>query len=300
VAEDVTPGPKPALPAPTPQPIESDEPAAAPTVTVPTRSENARKTAFRGRFVAVYFVLAIVVGVAIGGLAVTLSSPKKHTAKPTVNVFTSSTSGELGAIDLANNVQRNYRGLAGAPFVDIVATRNTLQDGNLGLLRVRYQVIQPGDASKDRDSHILTPDDAIQYSLCGSGTACAIPGTATKLRGALLEREALELALRTFQHDGAVDNVVVFLRPFQPPQGSQFEGYVLMLSRAQVQHDEPTLLTNPIAKTLPGAGSKMTQEQMTSIQAQRIDELTKPHLYLYRYQLIGGRDAAIDLQPAAA
>jgi len=281
--------------------VEGEEAAATPTAVVPppTRSDRARKSAFRGRFVAVYFVLAIVVGVAIGGLAVTLSSPKKHTAKPASQVFTSSASGELGAIELADNVQRSYRGNDGAPFADIVATRNTLQDGNLGLLRVRYQVIQPGDASSDRDSRILVPDDAIQYSLCGSGSNCQIPGTATALRGALLRREALELAVRTFQHDAAVDNVVVFLRPFQPPQGTSFEGYALMLSRNQVQRDEPSLLTDPITKTLPGAGTKMTQNLITAEQGRKIDELTRPHLYLYRYQLIGGRDALMELQPAA-
>src|SRR5262249_20471912 len=99
VAEDVTPGQKQALPAPTPRPVEGAETVAAPAVAAPSRSEKARKSAFRGRFVAVYFVLAIVVGVAIGGLAVTLSSPKKKATKPTGHIFTSSTSGELGAID---------------------------------------------------------------------------------------------------------------------------------------------------------------------------------------------------------
>lgn len=196
MAEDVTPTPpRHALPAPTPQPAGTAD--AAPTepeapATKPTRSEKARRSGYRGRFVLVYFGLAIVVGVAIGAIVVVLGSPETHEAKP-AQVFSPSITGEIGAIELATNIQRTYRGAGDTPFVDIVATRNTLQDGNLGLLRVRYQVIQPADASQDHDSRILAPDDAIQYSLCGSGTNCTIPGTANQLRGALLRREALEL-----------------------------------------------------------------------------------------------------------
>jgi hypothetical protein len=263
------------------------------------RKDKARRSGYRGRFVLVYFGLAIVVGVAIGALVVVLASPEKHDAKP-AQIYTPSIRGEVGAIELANNVQRTYRGAGDTPFVDVVATRNTLQDGNLGLLRVRYQVIQPADAAKDRDSRILAPDDAIQYSLCGSDTNCSIPGTATQLRGALLRREALELAVRTFQNDQSVDNVVVFLRPFQPPDGSGYEGYALMLNRNLLMHDDPGLLTRPIESTLPGIGTKMTQERMTTSSARRVEELTKPHLYLYRYQLIGGRDALMELQPVNA
>ena len=303
MAEDVTPTPpRHALPAPTPQPGTADA-AAIPALTPPaeqsSRKDKARRSGYRGRFVLVYFGLAIVVGVAIGALVVVLASPEKHEAKP-AQVFSPSIRGEVGAIELATNIQRTYRGTGDTPFVDIVATRNTLQDGNLGLLRVRYQVIQPADASKDRDSRILAPDDAIQYSLCGSGTNCSIPGTATQLRGALLRREALELGIRTFQNDQSVDNVVVFLRPFQPPDGSGYEGYALMLNRNMLMGNDPELLTRPIESTLPGIGSKMTQERMTPAAARKVEELTKPHLYLYRYQLIGGRDALMELQPVNA
>lgn len=96
-----------------------------------------------------------------------------------------------------------------------------------------------------------------------------------------------------------MDNVVVFLRPFQPPDGS-YEGYALMLNRNLLLRNDPGLLTRPIESTLPGIGRKMTQEGMTPEAARRVEELTKPHLYLYRYQLIGGRDALMELQPVNA
>ena len=265
-----------------------------------TRSERGRRSAYRNRFVAVYFGLAIVLGTAVGALAVALRSPDATTAKPAKPVFRPATSGELGATDLASNVQRNYRRVGGAALVDIVATRNTLQNGNLGLLRVRYQVVQPVDSAKDRDSRLVVPTDALQYSLCGTDAQCAIPGTPSVARLALLRREGLELAIRSFQNDPKVDNVVVFVGPVPPPQGSSFEGYALMFSRGSIEHDDPALLTRPLATTLPGAGSKITANQLTQDQVVRIGELTRPYLYLYRYQLLGGRDAAMYLQPATA
>jgi hypothetical protein len=263
----------------------------------PSRAERARHSAYRGRFVAVYFALALVLGCAIGALAVGLRSSSGTTARPQARVFTPSTSGELGAIDLASDVQQTYRLANGKAFVDVVASRNTLQNGNLGLLRVRYQIIQPADALNGRDSQLLRPTDAIQYSLCGNGPQCAIPGKVTAAYGGLLRREGLELALRTFLNDSRVDNVVVFLGPVPVPQGSSLEGYVLMFSRAVITRNNPALLSRPLGETLPRAGSKLTPAQMTPDQILRIDELTQPYLYLFRYQLIGGRDAVLALQP---
>ena len=263
----------------------------------PSRAERARHSAYRGRFILVYFGLALVLGSAVGALVVGLTSSDTKTTKPEARAFTPETSGEPGAIDLAANVQRTYRLADGAPLVEILASRNTLQDGNLGYLRVRYQVIEPADQEKSRDSQIIRANDAIQFSLCGHGAACAIPGTASVARAALIRRQGLELALRTLTDDSRVDNVVVFLRPVPPPQGSAFEGYVLMFSRGLINRNDPALLTRPLGVTLPGLGSKITPAQLTQDQILQIDELTRPYLYLFRYQLIGGHDAVMDLQP---
>jgi len=291
------------LPPPTPQPIDAGE-VATPTVAAvpdappPSRSEQARKSAYRGRFIAVYFFLAVAVGVAIGGLAIALDSPKKHEATP-AKVYQSSTTGELGAIDLAYAVQRAYQLPNGRPLTKIVAGRNTLQDGQGGLLRVRYQVVQPADAATDRDSRPIVPDDAIQFSLCGEGAQCAIPGGASEARGTLLRRAALELALRTFKRDGQVDNVTVFLRPFAPKTG--WEGVALMFERDKISHDEPALLTQPLSTSLHGrVGSQITPTKLTSQQISDIRDITQPFAYYYRYTLIGGRDALLQLEPIPA
>lgn len=261
-----------------------------------SRAERARSAAYKRRFVAMYFALALVVGVSVGAFVVALSQTDHAAAPRAASEFTPSRAGELGAVELAEAVQRKYRRANGDELVGIVASRNTLQDGNLGLIRVRYQYIQPSDSSEQRDSKLIAPDSAIQYSLCGANPACAIPGTASPTRFALLRREGLELAVRTLQNDSTVDNVAVFLRPVAAP--ASWEGYALVFDRAELNRDEPGLLSRPASETFPGSSKTITPAQLKKAQIDGIDRLTRPYLFLFRYQLLGGRDALMQLQPA--
>jgi len=277
------------------------EPAQA--VTQPkkaSRADRARSAAYRKRFVAVYIGLALVVGIGVGALVVSLSQSSTTPAKTAAaaSQFTPSQAGELGAIQLAEDIQRKYRNSNGDELVGVVASRNTLQDGNLGLIRVRYQYIQPFDSSANRDSRVVAPTSAIQYSLCGTNAQCAIPGKASATRFTLLRRQGLELALRTFQNDSSVDNVAVFLRPVVPQQG--WEGYALVFDRAQLNRAEPGLIDQALPVTLPETSRTIDPAQLNKEQIARIEKLTRPYLYQFRYQLLGGRDALMQLQPAKA
>lgn len=261
-----------------------------------SRTDRARSAAYRSRFVIIYFALALVAVAGAGALIVTLLKSDKVPAKPAASQFTPSRVGELGAVELAENVQRKYRRSTGEELVGVVASRNTIQDGSLGLIRVRYQYVQPFDSSADRDSKVVAPESAIQYSLCGTSASCTIPGAASPIRFAMLRREGLELAVRTFQSDGNVDNVTVFLRPVESPQG--WEGYALVFDRAELNRAEPTLLSRSLRETLPGPTKTITPIQLKQTQVAHIEKLTRPYLYLFRYQLLGGRDALMQLQPA--
>ena len=263
----------------------------------PSRADRARHAAYRSRFAIVYVGLAIVAVLGLAALVVAVTRSSDTAASTTTaSEFTPTQAGELGAIQLAEAVQRKYRLANGNELVGVVASRNTLQDGNLGLVRVAYQLVQPFDAQKDSDSKVVRPDNAIQYSLCGANAGCTIPGKASQKRFALLKRQGLELALRTFQNDPSVDNVSVFLRPVTPEQG--WEGYNLVYDRAQLNHLEPGLLSRPPGATLPGGTKSITATDLSPTELKRINKLTRPYLYLYRYQLLGGRDALMQLQPA--
>ena len=270
---------------------------AQPSESVP-REERARLSGYRRRFGIVYVLLALATGVAVGALIVeALRDPTPSEAVPTGSTpqLPVSEPGELGAMQIADQVQRNYRLPNGDELVNVVASRNTLQDGNLGYLRVRFQVIRPGDGFKDKDSLLVQPDDAIQYSLCGAGQSCAIPGTASTDRGILVRRMGLELALRTMKFDPSIDNVTVFLGPIPPPQG--VDAVVLMYRRNVLENQNPGLLSQPISRTLPGAERRIEPGLMPADVARRVDQLTRSNLYYGVYQLIGGRDALLQLQP---
>ena len=261
------------------------------------REDRARNSSYRRRFAVIYVVLALVVGVAVGALVVEAlrdPAPTESLPKGTTQ-FRPSEPGELGAMQIADQVQRNYRLPNGDELVNVVASRNTLQDGNLGYLHVPYQIIRPADGTKDKDSLLVQPDDAIQYSLCGAGQACAIPGTASADRGILVRRMGLELALRTMKFDPSVDNVTVFLGPIPPPAG--VDGVVMMFRRNVLEKQNPGLFSQPLSRILPGSGSLIQPSQMPSAVARRVDQLTRSNLYYGVYQLIGGRDALLQLQP---
>jgi hypothetical protein len=269
---------------------------AQPSESVP-RGERARLSGYRRRFGIVYVLLALATGVAVGALIVeALRDPAPAETLPQGTALAGPTEpGELGAMQIADQVQRNYRLPNGDELVNVVASRNTLQDGNLGYLRVGYQIIRPGDGFKDKDSLLVQPEDAIQYSLCGAGQGCAIPGTASADRGILVRRMGLELALRTLKFDPSVDNVTVFLGPIPPPAG--VDGVVMMYRRNVLENQNPGLLSQPLSRTLPGSGSLIQPGLMPSAVARRVDQLTRSNLYYGVYQLIGGRDALLQLQP---
>jgi hypothetical protein len=261
-----------------------------------SRSDRARHSGYHSRFVGVYIALALVAGVGVGALVASIMRDDPAPAKKTAAEFKPSGHGELGAASLAENVEKKYRLANGAELAGVVATRNTLQDGSGGFYRVRFQVVQPFDATGDPDTKFVSADHAIQFNLCGSGASCEIPGTASRGRFGLLQRQGLELAVRTFQNDTAVDNVAVFLNPVASDD-KNWIGYTMVFDRAELNHNQPTLLSRPFGETLKGDAKTITEGQLQPSQLQKIDQLTRAYTYRYRYKVLGGRDALIQLEP---
>jgi hypothetical protein len=272
----------------TAQPVDPPEQAA-------TRSERARNTAYGSRFTAVYLGLALVAGIGVGAFLVTLMRPDKIESTPMPAQFKPLQKGELGARELAGAMQRKYLLPNGNEFVEVLTSRNTLQDGQGGYFRVRYQSVEPKDATGPPDTRLLKPASSIHYDLCGSDQECALPGEFTPQEESLLRREGLELAVRTFRNDSVVDNVAVFLNPAQAK--APWAGYALVFDRKELQRAHPELLENPLGATLPDTRRTLMPSQLDANHAARIDSLTLPYLYLYRYKILGGRDALMQLQP---
>ena len=52
-----------------------------------------------------------------------------------------------------------------------------------------------------------------------------------------------------------------------------------------------------LGSTLPDTSRTLVPSQLDASHAARIDSLTLPYLCLYRYEILGGRDALMQLQP---
>ena len=127
------------------------------------------------------------------------------------------------------------------------------------------------------------------YTLCGRGPNCAIsPGTATELRGRLVRREGLELALYTFEFAPGIDSVVVYL---PPPRGTGRTSTALYFLRSQLTAQ----LAKPLDKTLTRATPPFSTEPDPT-EARNLDRLTVARLFRFNMTQVLG-DPLLYLAP---
>jgi hypothetical protein len=290
VAPDVTPSESTA--------VEVARPLHAPA-TVETRADRSRRGAYRYRFAAIYFVLAALVGGAIGASIVLIS---RDTPPPTKwSSFEPDGSSVARIRQIADHVARGYRdgthqlvfadgsrpvfnvpGQAGSSPSEIdVSTIAVLADTSKG-------------QAEEGDYDTYDADSAVSYKLCGGGANCSIAGgTPSTARLQLLRREALELALYTFKYVNGVDSVVVFLPPPPPTaDGQQQSSGALFLRKSQIEDE----LHVPLARTLspqpPPIGG------MSTLESGVVDRLTRANLYAFNHQPFADGSLYLILSPS--
>jgi hypothetical protein len=116
----------------------------------------------------------------------------------------------------------------------------------------------------------LPVSTAWTYTLCGAAQGCAIPGKPSHARFTVVAREALELALYTFEYVPSLDTVLVRL---PPPRGSGPPG-VILFERSALGRE----LSRPLAATLPLATPPLPSDPDTR-EAHLIDSLTEPNVF---------------------
>jgi hypothetical protein len=125
--------------------------------------------------------------------------------------------------------------------------------------------------------------------LCGLGTGCAISsGQATQIRGRLVRREALEVALYTFKYVPAIKSIVAFM----PPPAGSTQNKLLYLQRENFAKE----LSQPLAKTLPLVKPPLPTAPDNQ-EAATIDKLTLPAVYTYSLQQLQDASALLVLNP---
>jgi hypothetical protein len=137
----------------------------------------------------------------------------------------------------------------------------------------------------------LLDGKGVMYTLNGLGPRGSIArGTPSEERHLLLRREALELALYTFKYRTDVDMVVALLPPAPPDKstattGSDQQTQALFYRPGDLRSE----LAVPLTRTIPKRTPRPETLSLNGPEAQRIDALTRPNLFLASFQQ--GQDA---------
>jgi hypothetical protein len=240
-----------------------------------------RTTAYGGRFVIAYAIVAIVFGGVIALFAFLVS--QKET--PQWSAYQPKGKGIERAQNIANHVGPRYRE-GGQTIVAVDAqppvVESTLVDA-FALARAPSSRVGGGIQKLE------SAEGAVVYVFCGLGRQCTIPGEPSPERALLLKRESLELALYTFKYMDDVKSVVTLL----PPVGNtNTAGY---FKRSHVSG----LLEKPLYKTLPAQGPFDTQGDAIYDDAQKAEQLTAGRFFQSAFQqLPNGRALLVLTRPA--
>jgi hypothetical protein len=179
-------------------------------------------------------------------------------------------SGSTAAVSkrIAARVEGEYRLTAGGgPLVAVVANEPEVRVGTR-----RFDVSYIAARARNGTARSATTANTWMYELCGRGPHCSIPGTASLLRGRLVRREALELALDTFEFVPSIGSVAVLL----PPPPGLSTSTLLYLERTSLHAQ----LSRPLRKTLTSVLTPLPDD-LDSAEAATIDRLTVLADYAY-------------------
>jgi hypothetical protein len=200
----------------------------------------ARSLSTRGRFALAYLVLGAAVGTGIGTFIVMLQRPGPKPPPPWSSWRPGATAVSDRVVQIADHVGSRYRLPSGSQLAKV---RIGGPANGKNLLAIVIPNIPKPQTLADFQRYDW--NKSVVYVLCGSGENCKIgEGTASQARGTVIRREALELALYTFEYADPIDNVLVFVPP--GPKEKRLTS-TLFFRRS----DLSSSLDKPLRKTLP-------------------------------------------------
>ncbi len=256
----------------------------------PGREETGRAGGYRGRFLALYIVLALGAGLAVGAFVMLLFRPAAGPA-PAWSAWRPTGSETAEVRQIADQVAKKYRADSGRQLVAAIPSVPKVT-GSSGDVPVSAIAVRPDTSTGKKEENqidIIPASNSYQYILCGLGTNCSIKGGKPSVaRHALLRREALELALYTFKYVHDIDSVSVFLPP--RPDGASSATSVF-LRRSDLSSELSRPLTATIGAATPKIG-KMSKRELALV-----NRITEPRLYSYEYQQAQDGSAVLVYDP---
>jgi hypothetical protein len=272
VAGDLIPPPSPARrPDPDADPKATAELEEAVHLAADAAGVKHGPSPFRSRFGFLFGVLSGLALCAAGGTALLVGAHEESGPELAENwsSWEPETSRMVdGAEEIAGHVGLQYKLDSGDQLVSIRSSSLELQGEEIGV------AVRPQGASLQ-----YMEGDGLLYILNGLGPNGTIPtGTATRKRGRLLLREALELALYSFRYLEDVTMVAVLL-PQSPGTSQEARQTRAVFYRPG---DLIEQLQVPLEKTL--SPKTPTPSTMTTAEAKRVDDLTLRNLFLASVQ----------------
>ena len=241
------------------------------------------------RFGLAYLVLAIAVGVAVG-LGIVLIGRGSSASTPARGPvgFSPQDQGELGAREIADHVMHEYKGESGDDFVGVIGQRPSIQN-----VAIHDDLIRPSDTQTPKDTKALPIKNGIMYLMCGGGQNCTITSStpATLSRRLFVEQEALELTLRTFKNDSAVQTVTVLMPPVSTTANSG-QDLVSVSQRSWLQ----PLIDQPLSATIPRRGP-YREGGVAQKTVQALRDYFEPQMYEYRADSLPDGTPTLILDP---
>lgn len=239
---------------------------------IPPSTYAPRFRALTGALTGMAIGALIAAAVALFGRG--LESPAKWSAwQPTDG-------GDGGVSQIAAHVGASYKLPTGDQLVLVTGGPPQVANFDAKEVRVKVAVAQsPGGSAEDSDPLSISEvrGKTVQYSLRGLGDDGAITqGKPSVQRFLLLRREALELALYSFQYLGGVENVVVLL----PPAPGEKPQNALFFQKGELR----PALERPLVATLPPPVPSVNSVE-TAPEAPLVKQLTERSLFRYAFRM---------------
>ena len=222
------------------------------------------------RFSYAYLVLAGLLGAALGTFIVLVERPAP-TPPPPWSVWQPSFSDRGSRQqEIANHVASQYHLNGGKKLVNVVVRDPTTLPDPINDVAIA-RTLNP----KQRSDVLAVVNSAktAMYIMCGDGPKCSIKeGKPSLARGAVLRREALELALFSFRYLKDTDSVVAFF----PPQKGQDLSHVYFFAKTEFSKQLDTPLQRTLSQTKPQLPGRLTRRER-----RLVDSLTVPRQFRF-------------------
>jgi hypothetical protein len=225
------------------------------------------------RFRLAYFALAALFGAAVGAFIVVLERPAPTPPAPWSAWQPTAEGPGARQSQIAQHIQVQYRLTSGKRLVKVLPGGPGPATNPIQLVAISRTL------TPQHQSDVLTTfntEKTAMFILCGDGPKCSIgEGTASKARGKVLGREALELALYTLRYIDDADSVVTFF----PPGKGESPSHALLFTKDELSDQ----LNAPLRHTLPRAKPPLPGN-LSVAERKVIDTLTGPRVFKFRVE----------------